>query len=76
MITVPNTVDKLSKDFYSYSPVLKPQLIKLGGRNSLRALHTCGTNGIMVEIAMRLAPRANYQQLIFCHPEWDLRTIS
>lgn len=26
VVTVPNKVDKLSKDFYWYSPVLKPQL--------------------------------------------------
>ena len=49
-----------------------PQLIKLEGRDSLKALHTYGTNGIMVEIEMRLAPRVDYQQLILCHPDWDL----
>ena len=34
-------------------------------------MHTYGTNGIMVEIEMRLAPKVEYQQLIFCHKDWD-----
>lgn len=48
-----------------------PKLIKLDGRDAIKALHTYGTNGIMVEIEMRLAPKVDYQQLIFAHKYWD-----
>ena len=49
----------------------EPQLVKLEGSDAIKALHTYGTNGIMVEIEMRLAPKVDYQQLIFCHKDWN-----
>lgn len=49
----------------------EPRLIKFEERDVIDALHTYGTTGIMVEVEMRLAPKRLYQQLIFCHPDWD-----
>jgi FAD/FMN-containing dehydrogenase len=49
----------------------EPRLVKLEERDALKALHTYGTNGIMVEVEMRLAPKVDYQQLIFCDTDWD-----
>lgn len=49
-----------------------PRLVRLEEEQSLKALHTYGTTGIMVEIEMRLAPRIDYRQFIFSHPEWSV----
>ncbi len=48
-----------------------PRLIRLEEAESLKALHTYGTTGIMVEIEMRLAPKVDYDQLILSSPDWD-----
>src|SRR5476649_2959532 len=48
-----------------------PRLVRLEEAESLKALHTYGTTGFMVEIEMRLAPKVDYEQLIFSSPEWD-----
>ncbi len=48
-----------------------PRVIRLEERDSVRALHTYGTTGIMIEVEMRLAPKRDYEQLIFCGPDWD-----
>jgi hypothetical protein len=48
----------------------KPQLIRLEEGEALKALHTYGTTGFMVEIEMRLAPKVDYDQLIFSSPDW------
>lgn len=49
----------------------EPRLVKLEERDAIKALHTYGTNCIMVEVEMRLAPKVDYQQLIFCHTDWN-----
>lgn len=49
----------------------EPKLIRLEERDALRALHTYGTTGFMVEIEMRLAPKTDYDQLIFSAADWD-----
>ena len=49
----------------------EPRLLRLEEEQSLKALHTYGTTGIMVEIEMRLAPRLDYDQLILSAPDWD-----
>jgi FAD/FMN-containing dehydrogenase len=49
----------------------EPKLIRLEERDSLKALHTYGTTGFMVEIEMRLAPKVDYDQLIFSAADWD-----
>ncbi|HEY3756159.1 MAG TPA: FAD-binding oxidoreductase [Opitutaceae bacterium] len=48
-----------------------PRLIRREEGESLAALHTYGTTGIMVEVEMRLAPKLDYDQLIFSHRDWD-----
>lgn len=48
-----------------------PRLIRLEEADSKRALHTYGTTGIMVEIEMRLAPKVDYEQLIFSSADWE-----
>lgn len=48
-----------------------PREIRFEEREAIKALHTYGTTGIMVEIEMRLAPKVDYQQLIFVHEDWD-----
>jgi len=48
-----------------------PRLVRLEGRDADPGLHTYGTTGVMVEIEMRLAPRCDYEQLLFSSPDWD-----
>ena len=47
-----------------------PRRVRLEEQESLKALHTYGTTGIMVEIEMRLAPKVDYDQLILSGP-WE-----
>ncbi len=49
----------------------EPRLIRLEERDALKALHTYGTTGFLVEIEMRLAPKVDYDQLIFSAANWD-----
>ncbi len=49
----------------------EPRLIRLEEAESLKALHTYGTTGFMVEIEMRLAPKIDYDQLILSAADWD-----
>ena len=49
----------------------EPKLIRLEERETLKALHTYGTTGFMVEIEMRLAPKLDYDQLIISAADWD-----
>jgi FAD/FMN-containing dehydrogenase len=49
----------------------EPRLVRLEEAESLKALHTYGTTGIMVEVEMRLAPKVDYEQLILSSPDWD-----
>ena len=37
----------------------------------MKALHTYGTTGILVEAEMRLGVKTNYQQLIFTGKTWE-----
>jgi FAD/FMN-containing dehydrogenase len=48
-----------------------PRLVRLEEAESLKALHTYGTTGLMVEVEMRLAPKVDYEQLILSSPSWD-----
>jgi FAD/FMN-containing dehydrogenase len=49
----------------------EPRLVRLEEEESLKALHTYGTTGLMVEVEMRLAPKIDYDQLILSSPDWD-----
>ncbi|MGF1483893.1 MAG: FAD-binding oxidoreductase [Opitutales bacterium] len=48
-----------------------PRILKFEGTDCYKALHTYGTNGIIVESEMRLGERRDYDQLIVVHPDWD-----
>jgi FAD/FMN-containing dehydrogenase len=48
-----------------------PRLVRLEEEEALRALHTYGTTGLVVEVEMRLAPKVDYDQLIFSSADWD-----
>jgi FAD/FMN-containing dehydrogenase len=49
----------------------EPRLLRLEEEDCLRALHTYGTTGIVVEIEMRLAPKIDYEQLALTSPDWE-----
>jgi FAD/FMN-containing dehydrogenase len=49
----------------------EPRVIRLSERDSLTAIHTYGTTGFMIELEMRLAPKRDYDQLIFSSPDWE-----
>lgn len=48
-----------------------PRLITLDEAETLTAFHGYGTNGIMVEVQMRLAPAYPWDQLVVAGTEWD-----
>ena len=48
-----------------------PRLVRLEEAESLKALHTYGTTGLMVEVEMRLGPKVDYDQLILGASDWD-----
>ena len=45
----------------------EPKRIKLTGSEIFRVLHAWGTNGIIVEVELKLAPRTNWAQLAVAH---------
>jgi len=49
-----------------------PRLVRLEEAESLKALHTYGTTGLMVEVEMRLGPKVDYDQLILGAADWDV----
>jgi FAD/FMN-containing dehydrogenase len=49
----------------------EPRLVRLEEEESLKALHTYGTTGLLVEVEMRLAPKVDYEQLILSTANWD-----
>jgi FAD/FMN-containing dehydrogenase len=49
----------------------EPRLVRLEEEESLKALHTYGTTGLLVEVEMRLAPKVDYEQLILSSANWD-----
>jgi FAD/FMN-containing dehydrogenase len=48
-----------------------PRLVRLEEAESLKALHTYGTTGFLVEVEMRLGPKVEYDQLILSSADWD-----
>ena len=48
----------------------EPKFIKFEENDAIKALHTYGTTGIMVEVEMRLGKAFNWEQLIFVHDNW------
>ncbi len=49
----------------------EPRILRLEEEANLKALHTYGTTGLVVEVEMRLAPKLDYDQLIFSAASWD-----
>jgi FAD/FMN-containing dehydrogenase len=49
----------------------EPRLVRLEEEESLKALHTYGTTGLLAEVEMRLAPKVDYEQLILSSANWD-----
>jgi FAD binding domain len=49
----------------------EPKLVRLEEQECLKALHTYGTTGLVVEAEVRLAPKIDYEQLILSSPSWD-----
>ncbi len=49
----------------------EPRTIKLEGPDNLKALHTYGTTGFLIELEMSLAPKRDYNQVILSHQDWD-----
>jgi len=50
----------------------EPQFIKFEEREAIKAIHTYGTNGIMVEVEMRLGKAYPWEQLILTSDDWDV----
>jgi FAD/FMN-containing dehydrogenase len=48
----------------------EPRFLRFEERESLKAIHTYGTTGIMVELEMRLGKAYEWEQLIFVHDDW------
>ncbi len=48
-----------------------PRVIRLEETDSMKALHTYGTTGLMIEIEMRLAPKIAYEQVVISAANWD-----
>jgi FAD/FMN-containing dehydrogenase len=49
----------------------EPRTVRLEGADIPRGLRGYGTTGIMVEIEMHLAPKLDYDQVLFNSPSWD-----
>jgi FAD/FMN-containing dehydrogenase len=49
----------------------QPRTLRLEDGDVLKALHTYGTTGILVEIELGLAPRVDYEQIAVSSPDWN-----
>jgi len=49
----------------------EPREIRLSGPDIFKVLHAWGTNGVIVQVELRLAPRTNWAQLAVAHPEYS-----
>ncbi len=48
----------------------EPRLLRFGERECIKALHTYGSTGILVEAEMRLGKKVPYEQHIFVSKDW------
>lgn len=48
-----------------------PREIRLSGPDIFKVLHAWGTNGIIIQVELRLAPKNNWAQLAVAHPSFD-----
>lgn len=49
----------------------EPQILTFDEDDCLPAINTYGTTGIVVELTLRMAPKRQYDQHIFSHPDFD-----
>jgi FAD/FMN-containing dehydrogenase len=49
----------------------EPRTIVLEEADTLQAFHAYGTNGVIVELQLRLAPARSWDQVIVTGPDWD-----
>ncbi len=49
----------------------EPKIITLEEAETMRVFHAYGTNGIIIEVQLRLAPARPWQQLVVAGLEWD-----
>ncbi|MFN0068511.1 MAG: FAD-binding oxidoreductase [Limisphaerales bacterium] len=47
-----------------------PREIRLSGRDIFKVLHAWGTNGIIMQVELRLAPRTRWAQAAVAHPDF------
>jgi len=52
----------------------EPRLIRFQKRECIKALHTYGSTGILVEAEMRLGKKVPYEQHVFVSGDWDKLT--
>lgn len=48
----------------------EPREIRLSGPDIFKILHAWGTNGIIIQVELRLAPRSNWAQVAVAHPDF------
>jgi FAD/FMN-containing dehydrogenase len=48
----------------------EPRILDLEEAEALKAFHTYGTNGIIVEVELRLAPARRWDQVVVAGPDW------
>ncbi len=49
----------------------EPRLLTLDEAETMRVFHAYGTNGIIVEMQLRLAPAAPWEQMVVASTDWD-----
>lgn len=49
----------------------EPREIRLSGQDIFKVLHAWGTNGVIVQVELRLAPRTNWAQIAVAHPDFS-----
>ncbi len=49
----------------------EPKIITLEEAETMRVFHAYGTNGIIIEVQLRLAPARPWEQIVIAAPDWD-----
>ncbi len=49
----------------------QPREIRLAGHDIYKVLHAWGTNGVIIRVELRLAPKTDWAQLAVAHPSFD-----
>jgi len=59
------------KRFKIMTAEAEPRIITLEEEDCLKVFHAYGTNGIIIEVQLRLAPAYPWQQLVIAGEDWD-----